>query len=65
MGSARTKRCSNCNGGWSISWISMLWVSIAIIPTFFNNNMPLIFCGLVISLVGITFFTPIVRIDKN
>jgi len=61
MGSARTAKCSSCNGDWSISWVSMLWIMILIIPVLFTSNILLQVGGLTLGLLGIIFLTPIVK----
>ncbi len=60
-GSALTKTCSRCQRDWSVSWISMLWLLFLLIPNFFTNELSLILGGAFVSLVGIVFFTPVVK----
>ena len=61
VGSAGVKKCSSCDGDWSISWISLFWLSFFIIPTSFSSNLLLIIAGVIVSWVGVVFFTPIVK----
>ena len=65
MGSARTKQCSNCNGDWSISWMSMLWILVFITITLMTHDYLLILLGALVNLIGSMFFTPIVKVDNG